>query len=68
MISNEELIALIVKARAAGATVETQVDLELMLDEGRQVVEAVRVEGVKGIGPNWMSAITAGERLRSAGF
>lgn len=63
MISTNELNSLIAAARAKGAAIEVQNDFEAML-EGRLVVDAVRVSGAKGIGPEWMPAIAAAERLR----
>lgn len=64
MTSNGELNDLISKARAVGANVETQLDVDALLEEGREVIAAVRIEGLKGVGPCWMSAIAAAERIR----
>lgn len=64
MTNTNELNSLIAAARAKGANIEVQHDMDALFDEGREVVDAVRVSGAKGIGPEWMPAITAAERLR----
>lgn len=66
MISNAELKALIAKAEAAGATVSVDYDRDAFINEGREIVEFVTVQGLKGCGLYPMSALSAGERLRQA--
>ncbi len=67
MVSNVELIALIEKAKALGAQVNVIHSLDAAYFEGRDdIIQEVQVHGMAGIGPNWMPALTAAERLRAA--
>jgi hypothetical protein len=64
MTSNQELLELIEFARSQGATVEVGRDTQAWEDEGRFLVETVRVSGVPGIGSFPMAALAAAEALR----
>jgi hypothetical protein len=64
MTSEKELRELVEKARCMGALVEVAHDAHATATEGRQVIDMVRVVGVKGIGPFPMPAIAAAEALR----
>lgn len=66
MIGNDELLALIEQLREHGATVSVTYDEALRASEGREVIETVTVSGVRGIGPEPMSPISAAERIREA--
>lgn len=61
---NKELHALISKAEARGATVQVDYDMNALVSEGRSIICAIQVFGLKGCGPYPMPAITAAERLR----
>lgn len=61
---NKELKVLIQKAEAMGATVSVGYDMDALINEGRSMINAVQVSGLKGCGPFPMQAITAAERLR----
>lgn len=66
MISNSELETLIATATARGAKIETILDQDALLTEGRSIICLVRViSGAKGIGPCAMGPIAAAERLRA---
>lgn len=64
MTSNEEILELITRARAMGATVNVTHDQVARLTEGRSVIDTVQVLGLKGCGPFAMPALDAAERLR----
>ncbi len=64
MISNNELLDLIERIRAEGATVV--VEQSRPDGEGRYLVETVTVAGVRGIGPYPMGPIAAAEAIRAA--
>lgn len=66
MTSNDELRALIEQLREHGASVALTYDEELRASEGREVIATVTVSGVRGIGPEPMSPISAAERMREA--
>lgn len=64
MVSESELRELIAKAEVAGARVVVERDEITMAEEGRDLIERFRVEGVAGFGPGWMAPIYGAERLR----
>ncbi len=66
MVSQDVLEELIDKAKVLGAQVNVNFDLDALHFEGRDIIKEVQVRGVAGIGPNWMPALTAAERLRAA--
>jgi len=66
MVSSNSLAALIDQAQALGAQVDVHLDTDALYFEGREVITEVRIEGLAGIGPYWMPALTAAERLREA--
>lgn len=64
MSFDEELLELISQARAQGATVHVDYDRQAEVDEGRILIAAVQVVGLKGCGPHPMPPLYASERLR----
>ncbi len=62
--TTKELLSLIKKVEAKGATVEIEYDMEALIEEGRSIIESVKITGLKGCGPFAMSPISAAERMR----
>lgn len=63
MTDQQELNALIEKARCAGYEVTVRYDHLALASEGRALIETVRIRGA-GVGPGQMPPISAAERLR----
>lgn len=67
MVSNDDLAALCVLAKNAGADILIAHDADALREEGRTIIESVTVlSGIPGIGPHPMGAIAAAELLREA--
>jgi hypothetical protein len=64
MTSDQELRELIAFARVQGAVVEIGCDFKAWAEEGRVLIETVRVSGLPGVGPHPMASIAAAETLR----
>jgi hypothetical protein len=62
--SANEIAQLIRKVEAMGATVTTELDMDALVGEGRAVISAVQITGLKGCGPFPMSIVAAAERMR----
>lgn len=63
MTDQQELDALIERARCAGYEVTVRYDKLALATEGRTLIETVRIRGA-GVGPSPMPPISAAERLR----
>lgn len=66
MTDEKELRQLIQDIRDRGAIVTVTLDEAARLQEGRELIDSVQIEGVKGIGPHPMSPVAAAEAMREA--
>lgn len=64
MVTTDELLRLIDKARERGATVRIEWDVEAQL-EGRVIPERITIGGLPGVGPHPMGLIACAECLRA---
>ena len=67
MTSQEEIRALIKKARAMGAVVNVSYDRLIKQLEGRDIVSSIQVIGLNGFGPYPVGPIAFTERMRGLG-
>lgn len=65
MVSQEELHALVKKARDKGAIVNVAYDSLIKRVEGRDIISSIQVIGIKGFGPYPVGPIAFAERMRS---
>jgi hypothetical protein len=65
MTNENELRALVAKVESFGGRVELKLDDEALMFEGREVIVAVRITGLSGVGSCWMSALYAAETMRA---
>lgn len=67
MVSQEEILAMIKRAREKGAIVNVAYDSAAKKLAGRDIVSSVQVIGLKGFGPYPVGPIAFAERMRGLG-
>lgn len=66
MIDQQQIKAIIRKARQHGATVTVTYDEDARREEGREIIESVAVANLPGVGPHPMGPIGAYEAISAA--
>lgn len=64
MVSQDEILAMIKKAREQGAIVNVAYDSMAKKLEGRDIVSSVQVIGLRGFGPYPVGPIAFADRVR----
>lgn len=67
MVSQDEIVTLIKKARDMGAIVNVAYGSTAKKLEGRDIVSSVQVIGLRGFGPYPVGPIAFAERMRGLG-
>ena len=64
MVSQDEILAMIKRAREKGAIVNVAYDSTAKKLEGRDIVSSIQVIGLKGFGPYPVGPVAFAERMR----